>query len=659
MNFRQVHLDFHTSEKIPSVGEAFDAIEFATTLKGAHVNSITCFARCHHGWLYYDSKRFPELIHPQLKNKNLLREQVEACHEKGIKVPIYITVQWDHKVAREHSDWLVRDTSGAPVATKTFEAGFYQNICLNSPYRDYLKAITKDVLESFEEVDGLFFDILNLRPCACHRCVEDMVSLDMDPTKDDVRYAFAQSVMDDFKSDMSLFVRGIRENLTIFYNAGYIGTRHKKAIDTFSHLEIESLPSGFWGYMHFPVTAFYARNLGLDFLGMTGKFHTEWGDFSSFKTPAALEYECFRALSFTGKCSIGDQLHPSGSISKEVYDLIGSVYSQVEVKEPWCIRAKPVVEVGIFASEEFLPPGNIFASSELIGVVRMMMELGIQCDVMDSTFDFNKYQVIIMPDYIPVDHQLEKKLTAYVERGGAILASYHSGLKPNQDNYISLFPIEKIGEAPYSPDFLVVDGDMSKKLYRTEYVMYQKGMEVKKKDGAKELLKVNIPYFNRSWKHFCSHRHTPSSGEYGYPGVVKKGKVIYFVHPIFSQYNDNGARWVKQLVSNAIDRLIDNRLVEHNGPSSLEVTLNIQKTEKRYVLHLLHYIPERRTQTIDIIEDVIPLYNIDMTLHLPVKIKHVKRVPSMETLSFNQENDKITIKVPRIEGHEMVEFKYE
>ena len=75
IRYRQVHLDFHTSEYIPDIAADFDKEEFAKTLEEAHVDSITCFARCHHGWLYYPSKKFPELIHPGLKNKNRSEER--------------------------------------------------------------------------------------------------------------------------------------------------------------------------------------------------------------------------------------------------------------------------------------------------------------------------------------------------------------------------------------------------------------------------------------------------------------------------------------------------------------------------------------------------------------------------------------------------------
>ncbi len=56
LRFRQIHLDFHTSEYIGGVGSQFAPENFVTILEKARVNSITCFARCHHGWIYYDTK---------------------------------------------------------------------------------------------------------------------------------------------------------------------------------------------------------------------------------------------------------------------------------------------------------------------------------------------------------------------------------------------------------------------------------------------------------------------------------------------------------------------------------------------------------------------------------------------------------------------------
>ena len=52
---RQVHLDFHTSEHVP-VGDKFSKEQFQSALKAGHVDSITVFSKCHHGWSYHPTK---------------------------------------------------------------------------------------------------------------------------------------------------------------------------------------------------------------------------------------------------------------------------------------------------------------------------------------------------------------------------------------------------------------------------------------------------------------------------------------------------------------------------------------------------------------------------------------------------------------------------
>ncbi|MGL4175357.1 MAG: hypothetical protein ACRCSN_04695, partial [Dermatophilaceae bacterium] len=114
LSARHVHLDFHTSEAIPDIGADFDPDVYAQTLADAHVSSVNTFARCHHGYVYYDSTVNPERVHPHLSRPNLLVEQIEACHRRGIRAPIYTTVQWDQFTADEHRDWLLVDEEGKP-----------------------------------------------------------------------------------------------------------------------------------------------------------------------------------------------------------------------------------------------------------------------------------------------------------------------------------------------------------------------------------------------------------------------------------------------------------------------------------------------------------------------------------------------------------------
>ena len=83
--FRRIHLDFHTSEAIQGVCSEFDAEEFAQTLEDAHVNSITLFSCGHHGNLYYDSKIFPEMVHPGLAHRDLFENSQKHAEDTGFR----------------------------------------------------------------------------------------------------------------------------------------------------------------------------------------------------------------------------------------------------------------------------------------------------------------------------------------------------------------------------------------------------------------------------------------------------------------------------------------------------------------------------------------------------------------------------------------------
>jgi len=279
--FRQIHLDFHTSEAIEGIGADFDPDAFADTLAQAHVNSINVFALCHHGWLYYDTEALAAYRHPYLET-NLLKEQIEACHARGIAAPIYISVQRNQQLMEEHPEWRVMEADGHLFGPGPYEDGFRHLLCLNSPYVAWLKALVSDVMASVP-VDGFWFDIVDARDCSCHFCRQGMLAQGLEPSRVEDRMVYARQVLDTFVHEMSAHVRATKPDALIFYNAGHAGPHHRPILDAFSHLELESLPSGGWGYLHFPIAARFVRNLGVDYLGMTGKFHTSWGDFHSYK----------------------------------------------------------------------------------------------------------------------------------------------------------------------------------------------------------------------------------------------------------------------------------------------------------------------------------------------------------------------------------------
>lgn len=101
MRFRQVHLDFHTSEAIPGIGSRFSKPQFQNMLRAGHVDSITVFSKCHHGWAYHPSEA--NETHPHL-SFDLLGEMIAAAHEIDVKTPVYLSAGLDEKLARRHPD---------------------------------------------------------------------------------------------------------------------------------------------------------------------------------------------------------------------------------------------------------------------------------------------------------------------------------------------------------------------------------------------------------------------------------------------------------------------------------------------------------------------------------------------------------------------------
>ncbi len=650
---REVHLDFHTSEHIHGIGQDFDADRFGDTFKNAHVNSVTVFAAGHHGWLYYPSQLHPKQVHPQLTRPDLLREQVQALHARDIKAPVYVTVQWSRHLAATHPEWLIRKANGAHEGGPLHEPGFYQSLCVNTGYAAYLRDLVTEISGYLgDDLDGWFFDIVGIRPCWCAACRREMLEYGVNLNDEEAVRAFASQTINRFKREMSRHVRSLNPDATIFYNAGHVGPCTRESKDDYSHFEIESLPSGGWGYLHFPVAARYARALGLDVMGMTGKFHTSWGDFHSLKNQAALEFEVFRMLSYGCAASVGDQLEPRGALNPATYRLIGNVYKRVEEIEPWARPAKALTEAALVTPET--PLREHALPETVMGAAQMFEELALQYDIIDPTMPFDKYKLVILPDDMTADDALQKKVDDYVAAGGAVLACARGGLNPDTGAYPACYGAKWHGPHRLFPDFILPEGPLADGLdAEGKYVIYMQGEEVTPDEGQAALSAV-APYFPREGLTFCSHRYTPAAPGNSYPVAVRNGKALLFSHPMFGQYRDNAPHWCKVLIGNAIRELLGAQLVTHNGPSTVTVSLLEQPEHSRYIAHVLHYIPVRKSATIDTIEEASPLDDVTLTLSLPRTVTKARLVPNGEELPVT--NGRVTL--PRTMGYAVVDLPY-
>ncbi len=260
---RQVHLDFHTSPLIPDVAADFDPDAFAAAFADAHVQSVTVFAKCHHGMSYYPTK--VGRSHPGLRRPDLLGEMIEALHRRGIRAPVYTTVGWEEDVADRFPAWRQMRADGTFATLrggadgKTPQAGGWRfNDWLHPDYQDYIEAHVAELLAGYP-IDGLFFDILFHDRDGLAGDATAAFRREHGFTADDeatfVRFQSAAQVQ--FGRRLTRFIRDRSKTAGIFYNMpnvlhvdAAIGAAAMQPFRT--QWEIESLPSGFWGYYHFP-----------------------------------------------------------------------------------------------------------------------------------------------------------------------------------------------------------------------------------------------------------------------------------------------------------------------------------------------------------------------------------------------------------------------
>ncbi|MBR0458823.1 MAG: beta-galactosidase trimerization domain-containing protein [Victivallales bacterium] len=655
---------------------SFDKEKWQKTLLDAHVNSVTLFAKCHHGW-HYNTTNVGHM-HPNL-GFDLLRAQFDACKEVDINAPIYISAGFDMVKAVEHPEWCcvhLDEETGETSVHSPLKAG-YIRMCFNSPYTEYLVEEIREVMRQFPNCNGIFLDIVSQPICLCESCLKVMRYNGLDPRKPEDRAICAQMGLERYLSLTTQAVMDIDPEMPIFHNAGHVAPGQQALLKKYdSHLELESLPTGGWGYDHFPISAKYAATTGLDYLGMTGKFHTTWGEFGGYKDPAALRYECDAMLAYGAKCSIGDQLHPCGNLDPATYRAIGQAYADVEAKEPWCDNVRNVADIAI------LPAGAITSSCTrnpsdlrgLNGAARTLLEGHFLFDVIDLDANFNDYKLLILPDNVPVDAALKRRLDAYLVKGGHLLLSGSSGVGADGKFQFDL-GANLEGDSPYEPDYMVPTRELMAPGFDSPMVMYLRSKRVTlvKGSGANSLGSIYEPYFNRSDRaHFSSHQHTPNQPDATkYVTGVQKDNITYLAHPVFTIYaiwgNVPFAKYLRKVVRFAMG---GEPTAVTNLPSAGRMTVMEQPSENRTIVHLLYANVVQRGepcavvngQTIrgnaQVIEELVPLAGTDVTVLSERPVTGVTLEPQGLPLNYRMENGRVSFHVDTFTCHQMVVLQY-
>jgi len=640
IRFRQVHLDFHTGGDIPGVGNRFNAQHFQQTLLDSAVDSITCFAVCHHGYCYYPSKIGPQ--HPTLQF-NLLRSQLDAAHAVGIHVPVYISAGGNEIVLKDHPEWAEVPPEGMSSWGGAGNPPLFHKLCFNTEYLDYLCQLTSEVTREFPDADGLFFDIVFQGECLCPSCQAEMKRLGMDAESQADRQKFGTIVMQKYYDRITEAVQKVKPDMPIFHNSAHVNPMFPQFMKYYSHWELESLPTGGWGYDHFPLTAAFARQTGFEFTGMTGKFNRSWGEFGGIKTPEALRYECCAMLASGARCSIGDQCHPCGELDASTYAVIGEAFREVREKEPFCIHAVNRAEIALIATDLF--------SDAAIGVSRLLQEGHFLFDVFRPDMDYEALPMAIVPDGSDFTETDKARLASYVRKGGKLLCQAEFARELDID-----FGADFLGPGKLYPSYLLPEPEFRPSFLSTPFACFTNNYEMKPTTGQ-SLGQLFYPYFNRTPEHFCGHQYTPNQMEpTDLTPCIIHGNVAVLALPLFASYAQQGAVVLKEFLVKLIERVVSSdRLLKTNLPSMGRILMTEDKTNSRFIVHLLYANMLKRGDGIEIIDELLPLHNIQVSVNVHGRqIQDVYLEPQHKPIPFTCENECVRFTVKEFTCHQMI-----
>ncbi|MCL3780948.1 hypothetical protein EMN47_11195 [Prolixibacteraceae bacterium JC049] len=652
---RQVHLDFHTTEKLNDIGTRWVKKEWQQRLIEGHVNSINIFAKGHHGWCYYNTKVGER--HPNLEF-DLLKAQVDACHEIGVTAQAYVTVGWNVLDARNHPDWVSTGKDGVNKFAKQEKAAKsgeqfpwgWPTLSPEGGYLEHLLQHTEELCKNYD-IDGFWFDIVPVANINYNEwSKKDMEANGVDWNNEDEAWAHHCKKMHTFFQKTNALIKKYKPNATIFYN----WTTHlynervfkERYFQYNTKQDLEDLPTTWGGYDILPMRAKYFANTGKPMVAMSGKFHAAWGEFGGFKHKDAIWYEAANMMAFGAFCNFGDQLHPTGKLEKATYDNIGHAFSYIEKIEEYCMDAKQEARTAVWLN---------FTGKDK-DLATMLLEHQVNFVVANNLDDWSEVEVMIIHSGVRLKEDEAKRIQAFVDKGGKLFILGKGGF----DNGKWHFDIgaKYAGEADYRIDYTRVSDKLTNNLVQSPFLNRISAMRVEPEAGTEILAEVYEPYFNRTVEHWTSHDNTPYQTKAAkHPAIIRKGNVVWCAHDLETIYAREGSQVHCQLFYNALDQLLTNPLVKTDLPSCGRMNLLTQSEKNRYVVHLTYGTPHKRGRA-QVIEDLVPIHNTPVSVNFGNKIKRAYTIPGKQKLKLEKVDGRTQVIVPEFRCHTAVVFEY-
>lgn len=655
--WRRAVIDMHIPDWDPAFLAKFDPKQYAAMLLRSRAQSIVCYCQSHVGLFNYPTRVGKQ--HAAFEGRNMMREMIDACHENGIAVQLYCSLIFDRYAADTYPEWRMRTWDGKIQG----EGGRHGAMCINSPYREYVRSFTEEICKSFD-FEGIRFD-MTFWPwlCFCEHC----------------RTRFDHEVGGEIPKKVNwldekwvAFQRSRERWLVEFANIATSAVKRHKPATSVEHQSSTYPLNWMFGVVEnlaqendFLQGDFYGDQLQGSFVrklldrltphrpfGYETSFSVTLQDHTAMKSEALLEAKASAAIADSAAFIFIDAINPDGTVNYRAHDRMGKIFDRLMTYYQH-LGGERVEDVAIYYSLEskFSMGGNgrdvsspdtsdthTQASMQVASrLIRAHIPFGVITKTMIDQLD--RFKVLILSNVHMMDADECEVIRQWVRRGGKLIATGGSSLVTKQGRKLDDFMLADVyGVRLVNADwgdrvhYLIPtnEGAILLPEYNGEYPAYSSGLgfEVAPRGNARTLALRGMPWPRQDGTRFSSIHSDPPWTATDLPEIIEhrfgKGICIYCASLI--ELLDNA----ETLLVNCVRHVHSAFSFDVDAPACVEVTLFEQTDRKRYVMSLLNFQKELPN---------LPIDSIRCRVQLPRSIREVRHIPSGTAVSVERVGD--------------------
>lgn len=630
-----VHFDLHASENITDAGKTLTYEMIDTFLTRVRPDFIQIDCKGHPGISSYPTKVG---FHVKGFEKDPLKIWREVTEKNNVGLYMHFSGVWDGKVVQQHPDWAVIKANGERST---------QKLSFFSPYLDtYMIPQLKELSNDYH-VDGAWVDgeCWAVEPdygkASLQRFTAETGITDIPKVPTDKYYPeFLEYTRSLFREHMKKYVDAIHQynpDFQITSNWAYSSMMPEKVSIGVDFLSGDVTPQN--GVFRSSFEARCLASQGKPWDLMAWGFSWNGGEMPmSIKSAVQLKQEAAEIISMGGGVQFYYQQNRDLSLKPWLATILADIASFCRERQQYCHKATPVPQIALLypsqAYQRSAPVPFSRSLGMLQGTLNALLDGQQAVEIImehNLTGRMDQYPLIIVPECDYLEPSLIEELRNYAKNGGNLLII---GAE-TADLFKTELGIRSSVMSSGSVAFVATSGTIGS--IRSDLLL------VELAEGSKPLSKL----YKGSDFLYPDENLASSINSCG------KGKVAGIYFNAGTAYTEYKTPVIRDFLSETIAALFPDKLVEITGSHLVHVAVN--ELNGKMIVNLINVAGEHTNQSALGYDEVPPLQDITVSLRTPVKPSKIMLQPEGKELQVHYVNGKLTILIPELKIHAMLE----